>query len=86
MSAKRKLSTSTLRRKSVRSRVPAEPRLVIEAGAPDALAVSDAIREWIVPVLVRSYLANRSEAKLSTMKLDTELLNKGKPAVTPQEE
>jgi len=58
-----------------------EPRLVIEAGAPDPAALSAAIREWIVPLLVREYLAERAAkvACVTTMnvqKIDTGSLGK----------
>jgi hypothetical protein len=81
MSAKRNLSTSTLRRKSVRSRDRAEPRLVIEAGAPDRSSVSEAIREWIVPVLVRKFIAEqsvlgKSPSMVISRKLATDSLDK----------
>jgi hypothetical protein len=36
-----------------------ETRIVIETRAPDHAALSSAIREWIVPVLVRRYLTER---------------------------
>jgi hypothetical protein len=56
-------------------------RLVIEANVPDPEAVSSAIREWIVPVLVREYLAERaarvgSLATTSLHRLDTEPIGK----------
>jgi hypothetical protein len=81
MSAKRNLSTSTLRRKSVRSRDRAEPRLVIEAGAPDRSSVSEAIREWIVTVLVRKFIAEqsvlgKSPSMVISRKLATDSLDK----------
>lgn len=56
-------------------------RLVIEAGTPDPTALSSAIREWIVPMLIREHLAERAAAKASlttvnARKLDTQPLIK----------
>ena len=53
-----------------------ETRLVIEGNAYDSEAVLSAIREWIVPVLVREFLAERSAtagslAPTSMQQLDT---------------
>ncbi len=58
-----------------------QTRIVIDASTSDPAAVSLAIREWIVPVLVREFLAERAAkaALLTTMnmqKLDTEPLGK----------
>lgn len=58
-----------------------DTRLVVEPGTPDATAVPLAIREWIVPVLVREYLAERAAATaylttVNTRKLDTGALGK----------
>jgi hypothetical protein len=69
------------RRASTRPASRRDPRLVIGAGIPDPVEVSHAIREWIVPVLVREYLAERAEnaACLTTVivnKLDTEPLGR----------
>lgn len=64
-----------------------DTRLVIEAGRPDPVEVSLAIREWIVPVLVREYLAERAAAAaclttVNVKKLDTGTLGK-EQRVTP---
>lgn len=51
-------------------------RIVIEANAPDPTAVSLAVQEWIVPVLVREFLAERTAKTtlpptVNMQKLDT---------------
>jgi len=69
-----------VRRASTKSIYPRETRLVIEAGRTESAAVTQAVREWIVPALVREYLAERASASASSktvmQKLDTEPLGK----------
>lgn len=52
---------------------------------PDHAEISSAIREWIVPLLVRQFLRERSPAKTSTSavnrKLDTTPLGKEQRAI-----
>jgi len=70
-----------VRRAGERTHSRHDTRIVIEAGTSDPVAVSEAIREWIVPVLVRGYLAERAAAatclaEVNMKKLDTGTLGK----------
>jgi hypothetical protein len=58
-----------------------ENRIIIEANKPDQAAISSVIREWIVPLLVKQFLEERSAKSPSTaaanrQKLDTGPLGK----------
>jgi hypothetical protein len=63
----------------------ADPRIAIGTHHPDRAEISSAIREWIVPLLVRQLLQERSPAKTSTSavnrKLDTTPLGKEQRAI-----
>jgi len=54
-----------------------DTQLVVEAGTPDQTAVSEAIREWIAPVLVREYLAERAVAAACLTTTDVKKLDTG---------
>lgn len=69
-------SAKIMRRARTGRSASGETRIVIEANTPDPTALSLAIREWIVPVLVREFLAERAAkttllTTVNMQKLDT---------------
>ena len=61
MTPKTRLPTTKTKEKRQPRQSHSELRLVFEANAPDKAALSEAIRGWIVPVLVKHYLLQRSQ-------------------------
>jgi hypothetical protein len=56
-----------------------ESRIIIEVNKPDPEAISSVIREWIVPLLVKQFLEERSARGISAVNLqkpDTAPLDK----------